>query len=75
MGKRFPVDAIKPFKLAFLGVELFFILMTLAALVDVLVPENWGLGWATFFLGFIASAWGAVAYPMCGGCFGWDRKA
>lgn len=74
MGQRFPVDAIKPLKFAFIGAETVFVLVTVAALLDALLPANWGLGWATFFLGFIASAWGAAAYPMFGSCFGWDRK-
>ncbi|WP_404480790.1 hypothetical protein [Novosphingobium sp. BL-52-GroH] len=75
MGKGHPVHAVKPFKFAFIGVELLFILVTLAALADVLLAENWGLGWTTFFVGFIASAWGAAAYPVCGGCCGWDRES
>lgn len=73
MGKELSVQAAGAFKFAFLAVEAFFILVTLAALADVLLGENWGLGWTVFFLGFIASAWGAVAYPVCGGCCGWDR--
>lgn len=71
MDKGISVHALKPFKIVFIGVELFFILITLAALADVVLAENWGLGWSVFFLGFIASAWGAVAYPVCGGCCGW----
>jgi hypothetical protein len=74
MGKDHSVRAMKPVKFAFIGVELFFVLITLAALIDVLVAENWGLGWVTFLIGFVASAWGAVAYPVCGGCCGWDRE-
>jgi len=70
-----PVRTVRPFKLAFIGAELFFILITLAALADILLDENWGLGWTVFFVGFIASAWGAVAYPVCGGCCGWDRDS
>ncbi|HUD30650.1 MAG TPA: hypothetical protein VMQ93_17415 [Novosphingobium sp.] len=73
MDKQLPLRTVKPFKLAFIGMEAFFILITLAALADVLLGENWGLGWTVFFLGFIASAWGAVAYPVCGGCCGWDK--
>lgn len=73
MAKGLSVEAVTAFKFAFICVEMFFILVTLAALADVLLAENWGLGWTAFFLGFIASAWGAVAYPVCGGCC-WDRK-
>ncbi|EJL32154.1 hypothetical protein [Novosphingobium sp. AP12] len=72
MGNGLSARAMRPFKFAYIGVEAFFILITLAALADVLLAENWGLGWTAFFLGFIASAWGAVAYPVCGGCCGWD---
>lgn len=72
MDKGAPIHAVKPFKIVFIAVELFFILITLAALADVTLGRNWGLGWSVFFLGFIASAWGAVAYPVCGGCCGWD---
>ncbi|WP_159978390.1 MULTISPECIES: hypothetical protein [unclassified Novosphingobium] len=74
MDKGMPVHAVKPLKFVFIAVELFFILITLAALADALLAENWGLGWSTFFIGFIASAWGAVAYPVFGSCWGWDRN-
>ncbi|MYL98202.1 hypothetical protein GR702_10525 [Novosphingobium sp. FGD1] len=74
MPKGLSGQAARPFKFAFIGVEALFVLVTLVALADILVAENYGLGWTTFFLGFIASAWGAVAYPVCGGCCGWDRR-
>ncbi|MFC0204846.1 hypothetical protein [Novosphingobium soli] len=72
MAKGIPAHAVRPFKVAFVGVESLFVLVTLAALAEILLAENWGLGWTAFFLGFIASAWGAVAYPVCGSCCGWD---
>lgn len=74
MDKGIPVHAVRPFKIAYIGVEALFILITLAALADAALGRNWGLGWTVFFVGFIASAWGAVAYPVCGGCCGWDRE-
>ncbi|MEE4450067.1 hypothetical protein [Novosphingobium resinovorum] len=74
MDKGVPFRPLKPFKLVFIAVELFFIGITLAALADALSSRNWGLGWSVFFIGFIASAWGAMAYPVCGGCCGWDRE-
>lgn len=73
MDKGIPVHAVKAFRFAFIGMELVFILITLAALADAILARNWGLGWSVFFVGFIASAWGLVAYPVCGGCCGWDR--
>lgn len=44
MGKGLPAGAVRPFKFAYIGVEAFFILITLAALADILLAENWGLG-------------------------------
>lgn len=72
-GHRKMSRALKPFKIVFIVVELFFIGVTLAALADITLDENWGLGWSVFFLGFIASAWGATAYPVFCGCCGWNR--
>ncbi len=74
MVREISAHAVKPFKVAFIGVELFFILITLAALADAALGLDQGLGWSVFFIGFIASAWGAVAYPVCSECCGWDRK-
>jgi hypothetical protein len=75
MEKGIPVHAVKPFKLVYIGMETLFIAITVIALIDALFAHHWGLGWSVFFVGFIASAWGAAAYPVCGGCYGWDRKS
>lgn len=60
------------FRLGYIAVELFLVAITAAALVEQLAGRHWGLGWSTFFIGFIASVWGAVYYPVCAGCSGWD---
>ena len=71
-GRRFP--AIRLTKCAFVAVVAFFVLLTVTSLVDNLLQAGWGLGWLTFFAGFIASAWGIVAYQLCAPCFGWSRQ-
>ncbi|KQM19311.1 hypothetical protein ASE49_03425 [Novosphingobium sp. Leaf2] len=74
MDRGMPHRGVKPFQIVFLLVEATFIVLTVAALLDALMGRNWGLGWTVFFIGFIASAWGAVSYPVCCGCYGWDHK-
>lgn len=73
MGRPFPVLVRKIGKLSFIGTELLFITVALAALIDRTFSMGWGFSWSTFFVAFVASAWGAVAYPLCGGCWGWDK--
>ncbi|MCJ2178005.1 hypothetical protein [Novosphingobium album (ex Hu et al. 2023)] len=63
----------KPLKLVFIGVEMFFVLLTMAAFANQVFNAGWGLGWSTFFVSFIISVWGAVAYPLCGQCFRWTK--
>lgn len=71
-GRSFP--AMKPGKYAFFGVVVFFILLTLTSLVDKVLQTGWGLNWYTFFVGFIASAWGIVSYQLCASCLGWTKR-
>ncbi|MGF7153103.1 hypothetical protein [Novosphingobium gossypii] len=74
MAKGLSFRAVRPFKVLFAVVVLGVVTLTLAALVEVLLGANWGLGLSVFLLGLVASVWGLFAYPMCGGCCGWDRK-
>lgn len=66
--------AVRPAKSAFFGVVAFFVLLTLTALADKVLRAGWDLGWPIFFIGFIASAWGIVAYRLCASCFGWTKE-
>lgn len=68
------LPAIRLAKYAFLGVVAFFVLLTVTSLADNLLQTGWGLGWQTFFIGFIASAWGVIAYQLCASCFGWSKQ-
>lgn len=80
MGKFGHVHSPRPFgaaklcRLAFIATELVFIAITLAALSDLLFDTRFGFGWRAFFVGFIVSAWGAVAIPLCGQCCGWEKE-
>lgn len=47
--------------------------LTLMALIDQMPGVNWGLGWSTFFIGFVISAFGLAAYPLCSGCCDWEK--
>lgn len=71
-GRRFP--AIRLTKCAFVGVVAFFVLLTVTSLADNLLQAGWGLGWKSFFIGFLASAWGVVVYQVCDSCFGWSKQ-
>ncbi|HKT86679.1 MAG TPA: hypothetical protein VJQ77_11420 [Novosphingobium sp.] len=71
-GRRRP--AIRLTKFAFVGVVAFFVLLTVTSLADNLLQAGWGLGWKSFFIGFIASAWGVVSYQLCASCFGWTGE-
>ena len=64
-------DAGKPVKLCFIAVEGLFLLVTVASLLDMVLGLRLGLSWITFFCAFIASAWGAVFYPICQSPAGW----
>jgi hypothetical protein len=71
-GRR--IVAIRFAKYAFFALVTVCVLLTLSALADSLLQAGWGLGWQFFFVGFIASAWGIVAYQLCGSLFGWSKK-
>jgi hypothetical protein len=64
---------IRPSKAVYIGVEILLVSVTIAALVERLSGADWGLGWGVFFLGFVASAWGAASYPVCASCGKWDH--
>ncbi|WP_138921513.1 hypothetical protein [Novosphingobium pentaromativorans] len=66
--------AVKPGKYVFLSVVVFCILLTITSLVDKVLQTGWGLNWHTFFIGFIASAWGIASYQLCASCLGWTEK-
>lgn len=75
MEQGIPVRAVgfRPLKAVYIGVVTVLVCVTLAALVERLTGADWGLGWGTFFVGFIASTWSAVYYPVCASCAKWDR--
>lgn len=63
----------KLYRRVYLGVLAAIVGLTLMALVDQFPGVNWGLGWSTFFIGFVVSAFGLAAYPLCSGCCDWER--
>ena len=71
-GRRFPPTRLT--KCAFVGMVAFFVLLTVASLADNLLQAGLGLGWKTFFIGFIASAWGIIGYQVCDSCLGWSKR-
>lgn len=70
-GRRFP--EVRLAKHAFFGVLVLLVVLTLTALADNLMQAGWGLGWEVFFVGFVASAWGIIAYQLCASLFGWSK--
>lgn len=70
--RRFP--AIRPTKFVFVGLVALFILLTVTSLLDSVLQAGLGLGWQSFFIGFVASAWGVVIYQICASCFGWSKR-
>jgi hypothetical protein len=71
-GRHFP--SARLVKHAFSGVVVCFVLLTVTALADNLLRAGWGLGWEVFFIGFVASAWGIMAYQLCASLYGWSKK-
>lgn len=49
---------------AVLVLEVGFLVLTLAVLVNKVLQTNWNLSWSLFFVGVIGSAWGAVIYQL-----------
>jgi len=66
-------DAGIPVKACFFAVEGLFLLVTIASLIDLALGLDLGLSLLTFFCGFIASAWGAIFYPICKSSLDWTR--
>lgn len=62
-------DAGIPVKACFFAVEGLFLLITITSLIDLVLRLDLGLSLLTFFCGFVASAWGAVFYPICRSSF------
>ena len=67
-------DAGLPVKACFFAIEGLFLLVTVASLLDIAFRLDLGLSLLTFFCGFIASAWGAVFYPICQASQSWTRE-
>ncbi|MFC0683637.1 hypothetical protein [Novosphingobium clariflavum] len=53
-----------PIRWCVLVLEIGFVVLTLAALINMMLPVGWGLSWSMFFVGVIGSAWGAVIYQL-----------
>jgi len=64
----------KLYRRVYLGVLGVIVGLTLMALVDQMPGVNWGLGWSTFFIGFVISAFGIAAFPLCSGCCQWEQE-
>ena len=73
MGNGSPRFSGKLYRRVYLGVVGMIVGLTLTALVDQLPGVNWGLSWSVFFIGFVVSAFGIAAYPLCSGCCDWER--